>query len=130
MSPQVFQRDVQVVQLTGRHLEKGKCAARFEMNADHRSLLCGIDHEEAGMGAAYECSWEPLTFVEILTVVNPRFVFFEIDDQFNGSVRHEAFFFVRPGGIAIIKPEEINKTAERRLRNVGEKLHATEPRGR
>lgn len=80
VAPQVLQRDVEIVQFTGRHSKERKRTAWLEMNADDRVLLGGIDYKEAGMRAADQSSREPLTFVQILAVVNPRFVFFEVDD--------------------------------------------------
>jgi hypothetical protein len=32
---------------------------------------------------------------------------------------------MRPGKIAMVKPEDLNKVAERRRRNMGEELHTT-----
>src|ERR1051326_2457697 len=47
MSPQIFKRNVEVVQVASGHLEERKRTARLEVNANHRGLLRGIDDKKA-----------------------------------------------------------------------------------
>src|SRR6185503_12797031 len=79
MAPQIFQRDVEIVQLAGRHFEKWKRAARFEVNADDRDLLGSINDKKAGMGAAEHRPGKPRVLVQVFANVNPRFILLEVD---------------------------------------------------
>jgi hypothetical protein len=86
-------------------------------------LLGGIDDKKAGVRAAQQSSGKAFVSIQLLAIVNSRFVFFEVDDQFHRTVGHEALFAVWAGRVAVVKPEEVNESVERRLRNVAKNLH-------
>jgi hypothetical protein len=68
------------VQLVGWQFEEWKSTAGLEMNSDDGILLRRIDHKEAGMRTAQNRAWKALALVQIVAIINPRFIFIQVDD--------------------------------------------------
>src|SRR5262249_25612172 len=51
--PQVIEPDVLIAQLIRGQLQKRKDSARLEVDADHRGLLIGVNHEKLRMRTTY-----------------------------------------------------------------------------
>src|SRR4029077_5813734 len=66
---------------------------------------------------------QPLALFRIVAIVDPRFIFLEVDDQFNRSVRHQALFRMRAPREAVVIPEDFYKLIERLPRDVSEVQH-------
>jgi hypothetical protein len=94
-SPQRFQIDVCVRQLTDCRAQKRKRAAGTKIDAYNRRMLARINYKRACICPGNHRTRKPFAILQLRWLVDAKLVFVEIDHQFHCSAWNNPLFEVR-----------------------------------
>ena len=101
--------------------EKWICATRPEVDAHHGGVLSGIYYKRAGVGSGHDSSGESFAQLRAHGIVDPEFVFMQVDHELDRPARHDALAEMRRRIVDLPKP--FDEVAQRVVWTLGNVLH-------